>query len=100
MSSNRLRLNPHKSQFIWLGNRQQLDKLDLVALTSAFPHFTFSSTVCDLGVTLDQELTLAPHIHSLCQCLLLPAPSTSHSFPLTYQYCRSHPCPFVCHFQA
>src|SRR6218665_1028091 len=38
----------------------------MVALTSAFPHFTFSSTVRDLGVTLDQELTLAPHINSLC----------------------------------
>src|SRR6218665_3411969 len=67
MSSNRLRLNPHKPQFIWLGPRQQLAKLDMVALTSAFPHFTFSSTVRDLGVTLDQELTLAPHIHSLCR---------------------------------
>src|SRR6218665_190561 len=67
MSSNRLRLNPHKTQFIWLGTRQQLAKLDLAALTSAFPHFTFSSTVLDLGVTLDQELTLAPHIHSLCR---------------------------------
>src|SRR6218665_2264704 len=53
-------------QFIWLGTRQQLAKLDMVALTSAFPHFTFSSTVRDLGVTLDQELTLAPHINSLC----------------------------------
>src|SRR6218665_1503024 len=41
--------------------------LDMVALTSAFRHFTFSSTVCDLGVTLDQELTLAPHIHPLCR---------------------------------
>src|SRR6218665_4088661 len=39
----------------------------MVALTSAFPHFTFSSTVRDLGVTLDQELPLAPHIHSLCR---------------------------------
>ena len=39
----------------------------MVALTSAFPHFTLSSTVRDLGVTLDQELTLAPHIHSLCR---------------------------------
>src|SRR6218665_3794713 len=45
MSSNRLRLNPHKTQFIWLGTRQQVTKLDMVALTFAFPHFTFSSTV-------------------------------------------------------
>jgi len=63
-------LNPHKTQFIWLGTRQQLAKLDMVALTSAFPHFTFSSTVRDLGVTLDQELTLASHIHSLCRAFV------------------------------
>src|SRR6218665_3982386 len=67
MSSNRLRLNLLKMQFIWLGTRQQLAKLDVVALTPAFPHFTFSSTVRDFGVTLDQELTLAPHIPLLCR---------------------------------
>src|SRR6218665_3921020 len=29
MSSNRLRLNAQKTKFIWLGNRQQLAKLNL-----------------------------------------------------------------------
>src|SRR6218665_2055212 len=68
MSSNLLRLNLHKTQFIWRGTCQQMTKLvDMVAPTSSFPHFTFSSTVRDLGVTLDQELILAPHIHSLCR---------------------------------
>src|SRR6218665_2015059 len=38
----------------------------MVALTSAFPHFTFSSAVRNLGVAVDQELTPALHIHSLC----------------------------------
>src|SRR6218665_3493689 len=33
MSSNRLLLNPQKSQYIWFGTRQQLDKLDLAALS-------------------------------------------------------------------
>src|SRR6218665_3153417 len=32
MSSNRLRLNPSKTQYIWLGTRQQLAKLDLAAM--------------------------------------------------------------------
>src|SRR6218665_1720620 len=31
MSSNRLLLNPHKTQYIWLGPRQHLDKLDSVS---------------------------------------------------------------------
>src|SRR6218665_3086372 len=35
-------------------------------LSSAFPHFTVSSVLRDFGVTQDQELTLAPHIHLLC----------------------------------
>src|ERR1043165_8729640 len=56
MSSNRLRLNSSKTQFIWLGTRQQLAKLDMAAIATAFPHFVFSSEVRDLGVTLDQEL--------------------------------------------
>ena len=65
MSSNRLRLNPSKTQFIWLGTRQQLAKLDMSALAAVFPDLTFSSVVRDLGVTLDQELTFASHINRL-----------------------------------
>ena len=53
MSSNRLRLNSLKTKFIWLGTRQQLAKLDMVALATNFPNFIFSSVVRDLGVTLD-----------------------------------------------
>ena len=67
MSTNRLRLNPSKTQFIWLGTRQRLAKLDLSTIAADFPHFAFSSVVRDLGVTLDQELTLAPHVHCLCR---------------------------------
>src|SRR5688572_4812114 len=67
MSSNRLRLNPSKTQFIWLGTRQQLAKIDLAALATEFPQFAFSTTVRDLGVTIDQELTFARHIHQLCR---------------------------------
>src|ERR1700733_14427138 len=67
MSTNRLRLNPSKTKFIWLGTRQQLSKLDLAAIATEFPHLTFSSVVRDLGVTLDQELTFTAHIHRLCR---------------------------------
>lgn len=65
MSSNRLRLNPLKTQYIWLGTRQQLAKLDLVSLSHEFPTFVFSTSVRDLGVILDQELSFAEHISSL-----------------------------------
>src|SRR6218665_2986930 len=67
MSSNRLPLNPSKTQYIWLGTRQQLAKLDLAAMAVRFPHIAFSLTVRDLGLTLNQQLTFAPHINRLCR---------------------------------
>jgi len=65
LSSNRLRLNPLKTQFIWLGTRQQLAKLDLNLLAAEFPLISFSTSVRDLGVILDQELTFSKHLSSL-----------------------------------
>src|SRR6218665_3460148 len=62
MSSNRLLLNPHKTQYIWLGTRQQLDS---ESLSAEFPTFLFSTSVRDLGVILDQELSFGEHITAL-----------------------------------
>src|SRR6218665_59540 len=56
----------------------------MVALISTFPHFTLSSTVRDLGVTLDQELTLAPHTHSL-------SPACYYQLPQLLTLSRSLP---------
>src|SRR6218665_4139821 len=63
--TNKLNLNSSKTQLIWFGTRQQLLKLDhkLIALT--VPNFTVSSSVRDLGVTHDSELTIADHISLL-----------------------------------
>src|SRR6218665_1208002 len=63
MASNRLLLNPSKTQFIWLGGRRQLAKVDLPMLADKFPHFAFSTTVRELGLTLDQELNLSEHVN-------------------------------------
>lgn len=45
MSSNHLCLNPSKTQFIWFGMHQQLDKIDSEALAQEFPQLVFSSSV-------------------------------------------------------
>ena len=67
MSLNRLR-SIHLTQYIWLGTRQQLAKLDLAAMAVRFPHnIAFSLTVRDLELTLDQQFTFAPHINRLCR---------------------------------
>jgi len=63
MASNCLLLNPFKTQFIWLGGRRQLAKVDLRMLADVFPHVAFSTTVHDLGLTLDQELSFSEHVN-------------------------------------
>jgi len=65
MTANRLNLNPSKTQLIWFGTKQQLQKLDFQSLASLFPDFTFSSSVRDLGVTLDSALTFTGHLSLL-----------------------------------
>jgi Reverse transcriptase (RNA-dependent DNA polymerase) len=67
MSSNRLRLNPTKTQYIWFGTSRQLSKISMESLGVEFPWATFSSHVRDLGVTLDQELSFTKHINLLCR---------------------------------
>ena len=53
MASNRLLLNPSKTQAIWLGGRRQLAKIDILRLSSLFPRITISTCVHDLGVMLE-----------------------------------------------
>jgi len=65
MSSNRMSLDPSKTQLIWLGTRQQLLKLDFALLAAQFPQFIFSTSVRDLGVTLDNTLSFSAHISNL-----------------------------------
>src|SRR6218665_3667435 len=65
MSSNRLSLNPNKTQFIWFGTPQQLSKLDLPLLIERFPTFTFHSSVRNLGVVLDSTLTFSEYVANL-----------------------------------
>src|SRR6218665_2128925 len=85
MSSNGLHLNPTKRSLSGsVGpTRQQLAKIDLGLLATKYPHFTFSSFVRDLGVTLDQELTFVRHINLLCRSCYCYArdPYPSASWP-------------------
>ena len=62
MQSNWLKLNPDKTQFIWLGNRYLLQKMDHQLLSARFPGVVFQDSVIDLGATLDQELTMSTHV--------------------------------------
>jgi len=52
MADNHLKLNEEKTQIIWLGTRQQLNKVTARALTLPNATVEFSTTVKDLGVAL------------------------------------------------
>ena len=60
MTLNRLKLNADKTQLIWLGTRQQLAKLTVTQLQLSTSVVEFDSVVTDLGVVLDNQLTMGP----------------------------------------
>ena len=64
MSSNQLRLNADKTQFIWLGTSHFLGRRDMQAVSS----FLQSSVVVNnLGVYLDSGLVMDRQVSKLCQ---------------------------------
>ena len=67
MSSNRLKMNADKTQLICLGTRQQLDKLTVTELSLLSARVQLSTTVSDLGVLIDGQLSMADHVASLCR---------------------------------
>lgn len=67
MASNRLRLNLDKTQFLWLGSKEQLAKLDKQQLAAILPALVESTSARDLGVILDEQLTFKQHVSKLSQ---------------------------------
>ena len=61
-ASKRLQLNPSKTEIIWFGTNANLKKLQSIDLSLNFGADTITGDVPDLGVILDNELTMAKHI--------------------------------------
>ena len=53
-----IKLNADKTQLIWLGTRQQLAKLTVTQFQLSTSVVEFDSVVIDLGVVLDNQLTM------------------------------------------
>jgi len=62
MSSNRLKLNADKTQFIWLGTAPQLTTVNNRTITSADAVIEVSDAVTCLGVVIDSQLSFANHV--------------------------------------
>jgi len=52
---------------MWLGSRQQLDKLSVQQVTVVSSPVTVSSHARDLGVVIDSQLSLSGHVNALCR---------------------------------
>ena len=64
MSSNRLRLNTDKTQFIWLGTSHFLGKRDMARVNAILPS---TDVVNNLGVCFDSDLLIERQVSRLCQ---------------------------------
>ena len=65
MASNRLKLNPDKTQFIMLQSRQQLARVNCESIRLGNVDIPFSPKVNCLGVILDAKLTMVQHIRGV-----------------------------------
>ena len=66
MSRNRIEMNPDKTQVIWVGTCQQLAKVNCSELTQSGAVIQFLPTESDLGMLVDNQLTMADHVSSVC----------------------------------
>jgi len=65
MSSNRLKLNADKTEFIWLGTRQQLSKVVATPLQVKDQLLQPTDAVRNLGVLIASPLTIEAHVRNV-----------------------------------
>ena len=65
MSSNRLRLNPSKTELIWLGTSRRLLHCEGLGMTVCGADVRPVECVRDLGVLIDSNMTLSNHVNNV-----------------------------------
>ena len=67
LSASRLRLNPAKTQIMWLGSGQQLQKINITEISILATSVRVDEAARDLGVVIDSQMSLAAHVSALCR---------------------------------
>ena len=67
MSTNKLKLNQDKTEFILFGNSIQRNKMLVNSITVSGSNISSSKYVRNLGVYLDQEFSMEKHVNQLCK---------------------------------
>ena len=89
MSSNRLRLNPSKTELIWLGTSRRLLHCEGIGMTVCGADVRPVKCIRDLGVLIDSNMTLSDHVNNVAgmhvagmHLFLSAAPAAHHpTFP-------------------
>ena len=67
MTANQLKMNTDKTDFIWMGSKHQLAKIQSQSIALEAVHVPVSSVVTYLGVQFDSHLTFTPHVQGLAR---------------------------------
>jgi len=67
MRASRQRLNPSKTQVMWLGTKQQLDKITIKDIPLLSTIVTVVDSVQNLGVSIDSQLSMDVHVAAVCR---------------------------------
>ena len=67
MSASRLKLNPMKTEVLWLGSSQLLSQISITDIPLQSTTTRVVESARDLGVVIDSKLSLSAHVASLCR---------------------------------
>ena len=70
MTADKLKLNDDKTEFMILGTRAQLDKVNVSEIVVGHAKVPAVTTVRNLGAWLDANLTMSAHINKTCQSVI------------------------------
>jgi len=67
LKASRLRLNPSKTQVMWLGSSQQLAKVRIDEVTVLSSQVRVADAARNLGVVLDSQLSMSAQVAAVCR---------------------------------
>ena len=67
LKASRLRLNPSKTQVMWLGSAQQLAKVQFVKIQVLSSQVRVVETAKNLGVVIDSQLSMSSQVSAVCR---------------------------------
>ena len=67
MSLSRLRLNSSKTQAIWLGHKNHIDRISIRSVPVLSSSVSVDDSVRDLGVVIDSRLTMSDNATAFCR---------------------------------